>query len=63
MKTAKCPICGKKSAADFRPFCSRTCADRDLAQWLTGSYKVASDEASSHAPANDQGLPADPDED
>jgi uncharacterized protein len=35
-----CPICGKGVAADYRPFCSRRCADVDLGRWLTGSYRI-----------------------
>ena len=34
----KCPICGKPTVQEFRPFCSRRCADVDLNRWLTGSY-------------------------
>lgn len=39
-----CPICGKPAAARYRPFCSRRCADVDLARWLKGSYAIPSDE-------------------
>ena len=39
-----CPICRRASVADYRPFCSRRCADIDLAKWLTGAYSVPSDE-------------------
>ncbi|MBD3667035.1 MAG: DNA gyrase inhibitor YacG [Kangiella sp.] len=35
-----CPICGKKSAPKFHPFCSRHCADVDLNRWLKGSYVI-----------------------
>lgn len=35
-----CPICGKASAAAFRPFCSKRCADIDLHRWLGGVYAV-----------------------
>lgn len=35
-----CPICGKPAAAEMRPFCSRRCADVDLARWFNGSYAV-----------------------
>ncbi|MFV0385780.1 DNA gyrase inhibitor YacG [Paracoccus sp. (in: a-proteobacteria)] len=35
-----CPICGKESAAAYRPFCSKRCADIDLARWLRGDYVV-----------------------
>jgi uncharacterized protein len=35
-----CPICGKLSVAEFRPFCSKRCADVDLNRWLSGVYAV-----------------------
>lgn len=37
-----CPICGEKTARAYRPFCSRRCADLDLAKWLNGAYAVPS---------------------
>ncbi len=37
-----CPICGKDAAPKFRPFCSKRCADVDLAKWLSGSYAIPS---------------------
>lgn len=37
-----CPICGDKTVRPFRPFCSKRCADVDLAKWLNGSYAVPS---------------------
>lgn len=39
-----CPICDKPTNAAYRPFCSRRCADVDLAKWLNGSYAVPSDD-------------------
>jgi endogenous inhibitor of DNA gyrase (YacG/DUF329 family) len=36
----KCPICGRPTEAAYRPFCSRRCADVDLARWLRGSYAI-----------------------
>ncbi|SDI65060.1 DNA gyrase inhibitor YacG [Lutimaribacter saemankumensis] len=39
-----CPICGKDAAPKFRPFCSKRCADIDLAKWLSGSYAIPSDD-------------------
>lgn len=36
----RCPICGKPSDAKSRPFCSRRCADVDLARWLGGTYRI-----------------------
>jgi len=35
-----CPICGKAAEAKYRPFCSKRCADVDLARWLKGSYVI-----------------------
>lgn len=37
---AKCPICSKPSASEYRPFCSRRCADVDLQRWLVGRYAI-----------------------
>jgi len=40
-KTHKaCPICDKPAEEQFRPFCSRRCADVDLHRWLSGVYAV-----------------------
>ena len=36
----KCPICGKPVVAEYKPFCSKRCADVDLNRWLTGSYVI-----------------------
>jgi uncharacterized protein len=35
-----CPICGKPVEPEFKPFCSRRCADIDLNRWLSGVYAV-----------------------
>lgn len=35
-----CPICGKESEQDYRPFCSKRCADVDLGRWLGERYRV-----------------------
>ncbi|WP_338469172.1 DNA gyrase inhibitor YacG [Roseobacter fucihabitans] len=37
-----CPLCGKKTDIKTRPFCSKRCADVDLARWFNGSYAVPS---------------------
>ncbi len=37
-----CPMCDKPSEKAFRPFCSKRCADLDLAKWFSGSYTIAS---------------------
>ena len=44
MTTARCPICGKPTASEHRPFCSARCADVDLHRWLSGSYAVPGSE-------------------
>jgi endogenous inhibitor of DNA gyrase (YacG/DUF329 family) len=35
-----CPLCKKPTDAEFRPFCSRHCADLDLHRWLSGRYAI-----------------------
>jgi hypothetical protein len=37
----RCPVCGKPTEPAIRPFCSKRCADVDLARWLNGAYAVA----------------------
>ncbi|MCA1774777.1 MAG: DNA gyrase inhibitor YacG [Paracoccaceae bacterium] len=37
-----CPICHRKTAPEHRPFCSKRCADVDLAKWLGGAYAIPS---------------------
>jgi endogenous inhibitor of DNA gyrase (YacG/DUF329 family) len=41
----RCPICGKRVVHDYRPFCSRRCADIDLGRWLRGGYALPGEEA------------------
>jgi uncharacterized protein len=41
-QTKPCVVCGKPQVEDFRPFCSRRCADVDLHRWLSGAYTVPS---------------------
>ena len=43
----RCPVCRAPTARDYAPFCSRRCADRDLARWLGGEYRVPTDETPS----------------
>lgn len=42
-----CPICRKPTDPKYRPFCSKRCADVDLAHWLRGSYAIPDDNAGS----------------
>jgi endogenous inhibitor of DNA gyrase (YacG/DUF329 family) len=39
-----CPLCGRDTDPGQRPFCSRRCADLDLSRWLTGAYRIATDD-------------------
>ncbi|WP_395665636.1 DNA gyrase inhibitor YacG [Methylocella sp.] len=39
-----CPICGKPSVFEARPFCSKRCADVDLHRWLGGAYAIPAEE-------------------
>lgn len=57
-KRPPCPVCGKESSPDHRPFCSARCKDVDLARWLGGAYVITGDEV-----APDSGPDAGPDGD
>jgi hypothetical protein len=39
-RLAPCPTCGKLPVAQFKPFCSKRCADVDLNRWFSGVYAV-----------------------
>lgn len=39
-----CPICNKPTDKAYRPFCSKRCADVDLAKWLGEGYAIPSDD-------------------
>jgi len=39
-RTKKCPLCKKTAQAEFTPFCSRGCKDRDLLQWFGDGYHI-----------------------
>lgn len=45
-KTAKgkCPVCSKPTDREYKPFCSKRCADVDLNRWLGETYRVPTDE-------------------
>ncbi|MEM1195630.1 MAG: DNA gyrase inhibitor YacG [Pseudomonadota bacterium] len=45
-KTKPCPMCRTPRVADFAPFCSQRCKDRDLAQWFGDGYAVPGPPAS-----------------
>ena len=52
-----CPICGKPTDPKYRPFCTKRCADVDLARWLNGSYVIpgAAAEEDEAAPQGEAG--------
>jgi endogenous inhibitor of DNA gyrase (YacG/DUF329 family) len=53
---APCPICGKPAVYEFRPFCSKRCADIDLHRWLAGVYAIPvkeDDDADGEKPRDD----------
>ena len=63
-RQARCPICREPMEPDYRPFCSKRCADIDLARWLGGTYAIAggqedADEDGDDAQAS-RGQPAQP---
>lgn len=41
----RCPICGRPRDEKFKPFCSKRCADLDLARWLEGRYVIPGTDA------------------
>ena len=45
----KCPLCRKPADAEHRPFCGRSCRDRDLLNWLGDAYKVPGEPVDPHA--------------
>lgn len=49
-----CPICGKPEREKHKPFCSRRCADVDLAHWLGGRYRIPGREQAEEAPPEDE---------
>ncbi|MBV6632806.1 MAG: DNA gyrase inhibitor YacG [Alphaproteobacteria bacterium] len=66
MSKAKCPTCGKPTVHQFRPFCSKRCAQLDLAKWLNEDYAIPVGDEAAHdgqrrgderprQPANDDG--------
>ena len=48
-----CPICGNPTDPGYRPFCSRRCADVDLARWLKGTYAIPGGQADADEDGDD----------
>ena len=44
-----CPICQRPTRPEYRPFCSKRCADVDLGKWLTGRYVIPATEGDDEA--------------
>jgi len=55
-----CPICAREPDAKYRPFCSRRCADVDLAHWLRGDYAIPAESIDDENPADPAEPPARP---
>lgn len=39
-KGRRCPICRAPAVVEWRPFCSKRCADADLGRWIAGDYRI-----------------------
>lgn len=48
--TRPCSICGKPMQPRYRPFCSRRCADVDLARWFNGAYAIPTEDQPTDGP-------------
>ena len=60
MSKVLCPICeNRPSDPNFRPFCSKRCADVDLSRWLKGSYAIPGRPADQA----DEAVPGEPSDD
>jgi endogenous inhibitor of DNA gyrase (YacG/DUF329 family) len=59
MTQSSCPICRAPNQAKFRPFCSKACSDRDLLNWLKGSYLIAGGNDDAKQPEADNQTDAD----
>ena len=44
LRAQRCPICDRPAEVQYRPFCSRRCADLDLGRWFKEDYRFASDD-------------------
>lgn len=60
----KCPICGRDAVVEYRPFCSRRCADIDLSRWLKGVYAIPGtpDAEEDESPARPDAIPGLPED-
>lgn len=56
-KGPTCSVCGKPVDPEYRPFCSKRCADIDLHRWLTGGYTIPGDADPEELPPSDDESP------
>jgi endogenous inhibitor of DNA gyrase (YacG/DUF329 family) len=56
----RCPICRKPTSPRYRPFCSKRCADIDLARWLGGTYVIQGGNQDADEDGDDRPMPGDP---
>ena len=55
----KCPICQKEfEDTKYRPFCSKRCADIDLANWFNEKYSFAAEKVDESELEQLENLPA-----
>lgn len=52
--SARCPICSKPSAPEFKPFCSARCKQVDLGRWFGERYAVPGEPVDPEAPPRDE---------
>jgi endogenous inhibitor of DNA gyrase (YacG/DUF329 family) len=50
-----CPECGRPSARETYPFCSKRCKDIDLNRWLSGAYVLPGREEEPSGSESDDG--------
>jgi len=51
----RCPICRRPAKRQYRPFCSKRCADVDLGRWIGGDYRVPGAPANALNPGEEDG--------
>jgi hypothetical protein len=44
-RPGRCPVCRRPAVKEWRPFCSKRCADIDLGRWLGEVYRIPGVEA------------------
>ena len=54
-KATKCAICSEAAVVEWKPFCSKRCADLDLGKWFNGSYAIAGEPSDQAEENPDQG--------